>query len=137
MTVCFNLRQSYIRPLLQRRGRMIVARLKILRLDDLNALFCLDTLKDNVCVYAFSNGCITTGFVVWIKPIGVNRFPKCLIVKAVEPVLQFLLIFKILHRFSLSYLKHGLEGKVDSPSTLVCSAARRIFSRFIEWRILS
>lgn len=105
--------------LLQRWRIVIIARLQVLCFYNLNALFGFDTFKNDVCIYPFCNGCIATGFVIRIKAVWVNSFPKGFIVKRVEPLLQILSVFELLHVSSLSQLGFGQEVKSTDRSTMI------------------
>ncbi len=105
--------------LLQRWRIVIIARLQVLCFYDLNAFFGFDTFKNDVLIYTFCNGCVTTGFVVRIKVVWVNGFPKGFIVKRVEPLLQVLSVFELLHAFSLSQLGFGQEVKSIDRSSMI------------------
>ena len=105
--------------LLQRWRLVIIAWLQVLCFYDLNTLFGFDTFKNDVLVNTFCNGCIATGFVIRIKVVWVNGFPKGIIVKRVEPLLQVLSVFELLHAFSLSQLGFGQEAKSTDRSTMI------------------
>ncbi len=101
-------------------GRIvIIARLQVLCFYDLNTLFRFDTFKNDVSVYTFCNGCIATGFVIRIKAVWVDGFPKGFVVETIEPLLKVLSVFELLHAFSLSHLGFWLEAKSTEISTVI------------------
>lgn len=109
-------------PSVQRRRVVIIARLEVLRFNNLDAFLGFDTFKNNLLVNALRNGSITTGFIIWIKPVWINRFPKGIIVKAFKPLLQVLLVFKFMHDTSVPHSGFRLEGKSfkSSPYWRAC-----------------
>jgi len=99
-------------------GRVvIVSGLEVLRFHDLNAFLGFDAFEDDVCVHPLCDGGIATCLVVGIEPVRVDGFPKGIIIEAFEPFLKVLLIFKLLHVFSMSHLAFGPEEKPINPST--------------------
>lgn len=107
------------------QGWCIVIRsaFKPLCFDDLNTFLGLDTFKNDCLVNASCNRKITICLEIWIKVVGINRLPKCIVIKGIEPLLQILSVFELLHIPSVSHLGFWLKGYRYIPSTQLLSNA--------------
>ena len=114
--VCAHLK-TYLQSI-QRRRVMVIARLEVLFLHNLNAFLGFDAFENDRLVYAPCNGNIAIILKAWIEIVRVYSLPKSLIVKRVEPVLQFLLVFKFLHKFSLPHMGFCQKENLNNRFTL-------------------
>jgi len=125
MRVRLSLLQTPLYFSMQDGRIVIIARLQILCFYDLNTFFRFDTFKNDVSVYTFCNGCIATGFVIRIKAVWVDGFPKGFVVETIEPRLKVLSVFELLHAFSLPQLGFGQEAKSTDRSTVIAQRHER------------
>ena len=93
--------------------------------DYLEAFSCLDAAKDHVLIDSFRDGYIAIGFVIRIKAVWVDCFPKGFVVKRVEPLLQVLSVFELLHVSSLPQFVFGQEAKSTDRSTVIAQRSER------------
>lgn len=98
---------------------VIASGFEVLLFDDLKAFLGLDAIKDNSFVYALDNGKIATCLIVLIQPVWIEGLPKSIVIKRVEPFIQILSVFELLHASSLPRIGVLVEANSTETSTLL------------------